>query len=386
MADIAWITGGEVHLGTLDGDDEVWGSRFADQVRRNHASIEQRNAWKHGQRADAMQNPWSTGFGDLPGQGPTPAAVVDLTRGRTPGELAYVLAAPEVGALLVRDPSDPPDELRLFHTNSTSLRDLDVDPARDDIVLSIGDGMGASLALVPQQGGRIRELTEGHSLDEAPTWVPGARAIVYQSAGLAMAQYGPVPKRTPYTIERLDLETGAIETLAGAEDADFLRPRIDPDGTLWFLRRPRKVKKEATFASWLWGLVTMPMRLGRAILGWLDLFTMMYSGKRLLPSDGAEGDETDPRSEMIRAQLLAVGRADLLQRKAEGDDGTGAVLVRRAPDGTETEVATDVVDYDLGTDGALLWCDSAGVWVRDGDAAPRCLVEQTWVTRVTWMS
>lgn len=79
----------------------------------------------------------------------------------------------------------------------------------------------------------LREVTEGESLDLHPSWAAdGTERIAYQSAGLGRDASGRAAGFGRFEIHVLDLERGALDTLAADPAADLERPRLGPDGAL----------------------------------------------------------------------------------------------------------------------------------------------------------
>src|SRR5262249_59855487 len=101
-------------------------------------------------------------------------------------------------------------------------------------------GSGRSrLAAMRLDGSDMEELTEGDSVDLAPSWVPNVhRRLVYQSAGIARDAKGFPVGLGPFGVHQLDIDSGAITTLVESPQHDMLGPKVAGDGTLYYLRRP----------------------------------------------------------------------------------------------------------------------------------------------------
>jgi hypothetical protein len=83
-------------------------------------------------------------------------------------------------------------------------------------------------------------VTEDESIDLAPSCVdgPGARRLVFQSAGIGRSAAGRFTRLGPSELQLLDLDSGDLTTLAEESDADLLGLRMLADGTLLYIRRP----------------------------------------------------------------------------------------------------------------------------------------------------
>src|SRR4029077_19022661 len=125
-------------------------------------------------------------WGARPGEATgLPFQITSLSRGLGEGELLYSLETPEIaGVFALRDGGR--DEQRLFHGNDRRrVRHLAVDGQRRLIACSVRHDAGtAAIAVMGADELDLTEVTEGDSVDLAPSWVPGGRQIVFQSAGV----------------------------------------------------------------------------------------------------------------------------------------------------------------------------------------------------------
>ena len=101
------------------------------------------------------------------------------------------------------------------------------------VVCAVRGPAGTShLGIMRSDGSELREITEGETLDLAPTWIPGKEQIVFQSAGLGRDRDGTFMGYGSISIQKLDLATSAMTTLVEDERFDHLVPRMAPDGGL----------------------------------------------------------------------------------------------------------------------------------------------------------
>lgn len=365
----AWVGDGKLMLASDAGRGIAWPSEFAARYERTHDAIQRRKAWKHSER-EQLTTPWGTTPADLESQRPPPR-IVHATAGWEPGEIVYVLQVDDVCAVLKRDPAEPPAELRLHHGHDLRIESIDVDPTRDDAVLTVLSGASSGLALMGRGGGRVREITEGDSRDGGATWVPGEQAVVFHTSGVARNAQGWAVGREPFSIARLDLATGEIAPMQAKPDHDLVLPRIDDDGALWYIERPwEDPGQPPALTDWVSNLLLFPWRLLKAMFGWLDLFSRQYGGEELMPGGGAARKSQDEEKAFILGNVVDVARA---QREAEqaGDELPGRVpqdwvLCRRPADGGEPEViAKGVLAYALAPDGVVLYSNGRGIWRRD---------------------
>jgi hypothetical protein len=304
---VAFLSGGRLHVKEGDEPPRTFDSRFGQSVRDRAVRSARKDAWK------------TTG---APGDPVVlRIAITGVSRSADPGVLLYALDTDEIVGVFSLDPATG-HERRLFHSNDRRLRSPSGRPGIDEVVCSIlAEGGTANLALMNADGSDLREVTEGESLDVAPSWAPERRQIAYQTAGLGRDREGRVAGMSPFSAQLLDLETGEITPLLEDARFDFLGPRVDSDGVVYAIRRPR--------------------RDGPGLLGFL-----------------AE-------------------RAERWSRR-KGDEAPGVVpsswkLVRRRPGGDVEELATGVLAFDLGDDGSLVITNGSAIDQLAPDGARRRL-------------
>jgi hypothetical protein len=283
------------------------------------------------------------------------------------GELLYTLEVDQVtGIFAVRDGGD--DELRLSHSADRHVQFVSARPNQELVACSVWQKSGtANIATKRADGGALTEVTEGDSSDLAPQWIPGApRQLVFQSAGVMRDRDGRCVGLGPYTIQRLDLDSGNMTCLAEDADADFLGPQISADGTLYYIRRPyHSPHKRISVWRFLWSIVCMPFRFLFAVFQFFNFFTLTLTGKPLIDAGGAKQQQMDVRRLMIWGNLINADKAIRGARRA-GEDSPPLVprsweLIRRAADGTERIVARGVLSFDLCRDGSLVYTNGSAI-------------------------
>jgi hypothetical protein len=142
-------------------------------------------------------------------------------------------------------------EVRLFHGASMQCLGLAYDPraGTSSSLPANADGT-ASLEMVDGEGRRRGQVTGGDAIDAAPSVSarePGT--VYYQSSGVARhAQTGQAAAIGPAALLKLDTRTAGLTTVLEHRDYDFLAPREDRSGNLWYIRRPyEKTAGEVAF-------------------------------------------------------------------------------------------------------------------------------------------
>ena len=96
----------------------------------------------------------------------------------------------------------------------------------------------------------------------------------------AHAQTGQAAAIGPAALLKLDTRTANLTTVLEHGDYDFLAPREDRSGNLWYIRRPyERTASEVAFDAGKSALV-FPWRVAKGVFGYLDLFSKIYAKRR----------------------------------------------------------------------------------------------------------
>jgi hypothetical protein len=277
------------------------------------------------------------------------------------------------------------EERRLFHGNQQRVHCPSTRPGHDLIACSVRrDAVRAHIGVMRADGSALSEVTEGDSVDLAPSWVPDApRRLVYQSAGVARDPAGRVVGLGPSAIHELDLERGEVRTLAESPTHDLLSPRIGADGTLYYLRRPWKTRPRFAPLRVLLDVLLLPLRLIGAIFNWLNFFSVRYGGRPLINSQGAQQRQMDARQWLVWGNLIGASER---ARSDTADDDAALVppswqLVRQAPAGAPEVVARGVCSFDIAP-GGLVYSTGGAVYQEGRDGARQRLCSGARIAQV----
>jgi hypothetical protein len=366
-APIAYLAQGRLHFQNGSEPARAWESRFGQTVRDRALEIQQRHSWKEaGRGAQFMGRSLLWAGGAPPAE--VQIRISSLTRGNGPEEILYALETSEVCGLF-RMQADG-EERRLFHGNERrQIQHLCARGDRDRIACAVlGEG-GANIALMSRDGSELSEVTEGDSVDLAPSWVPGSSPeIVFQSAGIGRDRQGRPVTYGPSVIQKLDLARGDVSLLHEERGQDLLGPQMAADGSLYFIRRPYRTVGGGSFLRSLLDFVLFPARLLYALFQYLNFFTARYTGRPLTTAGGPERKGADARQMLIWGNLI---EAEGAARGGPASEEPPAIvpsswqLVRRAAGRSEV-LASGIVAFDLTAEGGIIYSNGSAVYHRDG--------------------
>jgi len=383
---IAYLAQGKLHLKVDDGQVHTIESRFGREVRERAVRIQQRNAWKtQGSGAKFMNGGLLWGARDH-----DPAemrvAITGLSWGASGDELLYALETDDIaGVFAIRNAGR--EEQRLFHTSDYNVGHLCAQSDGGLIACSLNHDVGtANIAVMGFDGSDFSEVTEGDSIDLAPSWVPGApKELAYQSAGVARDQNGRFVGHAPFAIHKLNLDAGDMGVVAEDPGYDLLGPRLDEQGSLYYIRRPYKAPiQKFSFWRFLLDIVLFPFRLVFAVFQFLNFFAVRYTGKPLSTSGPAAQREMDIKRMMVWGNMIDAEKA---AREHKGEDAPALVpksweLIRQSKSGSIEVLARGVLSFDLCEDGSIVYSNGSAISRRHTDGSTERLLVANMIEQV----
>lgn len=363
---LGYLSEGKLFLSTAEGGEFEIKSAFVDGLRDRLQSIKNRSEWKQ------------RGSGAMFARGGLPVmADVDHFEAR----FSAACASPEAGCVLYAiDAGDvhgifsysveEKDEQRLVHGPGRRFAWLSACPEGEEVAVAVTqpDGTGCLGLMKPGRGGGVREITEGDAIDSYPAWSAAGerRSLVYQSSGIAR-RGGVWAGLGPAGLMRLDMTSGDLEPVTEDGKSDYLCPSYGPDGALYFIHRPYEAVAQTKPHQVLKDILFFPFRMVRAVFGFLNVFSMLFSGKPLKTAGAPQRKGPDPKAVFLYGRWVHM--QDQLSR-APQEEATTAVprswTLRRAPAGTPAEkaetLATGVMAYTVATDGSIYYSTGRGVF------------------------
>jgi len=362
---LSYLAQGRVWIKPHDGPARLLDSPYATSVFEKGIRSQQRHSWKSegsGFLSGGML--WGkTGAGT----GPQPVLFTSVAAGPAPGQLVYSMASGSLCALCAADNLGS-EEHRVWNDNRQRARHFHACPTTGNLACSIQHDNGtANIGVMVHGQPGFSEVTEGDSVDTAPHWIPGeGRRLVYQSAGVGRNAEGHAMALGPFSVERLDIDSGAMDTLMEDPAFDFLSPAIDQNGALFYIRRPHNEHTRARPLRALKDTVLLPFRLLYALFQFLNHFSMWFTGKKLSTPAGTPRRDLELKKMMIWGNMIEA-------QSQEGDDEAADLvpgswqLVRRSAYGAEEVLAKGVVAYDIKSEGAVVYSNGNVIFLRHPD-------------------
>jgi hypothetical protein len=218
------------------------------------------------------------------------------------------------------------------------------------------EDMRCNLELFNKDGSSISELTGGDSRDSYPSFSQqNPNRILFQSAGISRDANGFPVLFGPETLYCQDLDAKEVREVLAEDNFDFLLPKEDVQGNLYFIRRPYQAPGYSTFGKAVLDSILFPFRFLVAVVGFLNAFTKLFNQQ----SFKAEGPPVQmPLQEKhIRIlghtlQMAKIQRAATFKRELSLVPGSWE-LIRRNPDGQFKVLTRNVASYDIDAAGNL---------------------------------
>ncbi len=300
-------------------------------------------------------------------------------------KLYYILETESSGGLFVYD-YNTNEENRLFHKEKFKAKDLDINRKTKEFICSQQFANGTSnIILINEDGTDIREITEGDSIDDCPSWIPGEhRQILFQSTGIARSQAGYSAGRGTTTIQALDLDNNRMTVVLEDSRYDFLQPHISVDGYLYFIRRPHEHNQYRLDTAAL-DFILFPFRLIRAVFHYLNFFSLVYSQKPLTTASGPRIQGDDLKTIVLKGKIINAEKALNTGVKIMGVPSlvpSSWELIRRNDNNVEEVMANNVAAFDIGHDGTIIYSNGYGVFRLDNQKNQQLILKDKLIEDV----
>lgn len=375
---LAYISQGKLFFKHGDLAARQIDSQFGQEIISRTIKQQQKNEWKFSEQESPFSGSMLWGAKQT-----TPDEMrVNVTSATSSGqddELVYFLETGYVGGLFSYNWTND-EEKRILHKEAFHVQDLDKHPDLNLIACTqLFPNGTASVGIIKGLG--LHQITEGDSVDLAPSWIPGkGQEIVFQSAGVARNPRGQAVGLGPFTIQRLNPKKGSLATLLDDPQYDFLLPHLDADGALYLIRRPYEMPGRAKISLWklVADILLFPFRLLRALFHYLNFLSMAFSRKPLITATGPKMEGPDQNMLVLWGRVIDAQKA--LRESTQAKETPALVppsweLVKRQPSGEETILAKNVVAYDLDPAGNIVYTNGSAIYQIDAEGNSQLLTK-----------
>lgn len=368
---VAFVANGKLYYRERGAEAQPLHSAYVQEAMDRRERTKQRHSWKQ----DTSFNIASSG-GRRSFQGnEAPIVATSTVFDCHSNSLLYFIKDEIIGGLFASVPGSSAEQ-RVLLKQGLHLTDLNLSPDGQMLcAASLQDEGIANIAVLARDGSKLREVTSGDTHDASPAWIPGVEnRLLFQSCGFARDAQGYVIAQSNATIQMLNLETGDLAPILEDTRFDFIKPRVDAQGNLLFIRRPYELPKYGA-ANLFSDTLFFPFRLLRAVFHYLNFFSLMYSRKPLTSATGAML-HADIKNIILQGKRIDAEKALRQEGSVHGVPSLVPAswqLVSRSQQGAERILATNVASYDICSNGRIVYSNGRGVFVL-GDSGESALV------------
>jgi len=356
MKKLLYISGNAFFIKTDESTGE-YSSQKIKQYIKNLKSIKDRDKWKtSGVGARFM------GAYQLDDSEEDPVDVRLNGAALCGEEIIYSATLGEMSGVYKKTPESTGDEGHVFSSNNLQVYKLSF--SGDNCAVSVGGMFERHIAMLELSTGELRELTEGDVQEDYPSFSKDGRKIYFSCAGLAMSAQGHPVGLGPFGIIKYDINANDMDEIFADEKYDYISPKEDMQGNIYFIRRPYKHEN----GNLLKDIVLFPFRILAAIFGWLNFFSIIYGGESLRGGKSSKGEKAKAKSEkdlfwegnIIKAQETE------RQNKRAGEKHPGIIprsweLMKADKNGDLSCVKKGVMDYAVCENGDIIYSNGRAV-------------------------
>lgn len=356
MEKVAFTDGDKI--GVFDGEKtQLFESEFILRYREYSETRVKNDEWKFG------------------GEGARFRGDYDIYRARQEKVYAYINSVQWDGDKIIYS----------FTVNSSSgiyRKDIQNEKAREEHILTSSDEeflslnkAGNTLAVTVKNAdvtsaigtldlnsSELKTLTGGDSRDSNACFSPCESGKLYfDTAGVGRDSEGNFTgKYAPSEICSLDLNTLEIEEILRDEKFSYIKPQMDKNGDMYYIKRPTKEKRGG---NPLVEMLLIPVRIFQAIVMFVQFFVIAFTGKSLTSGgdNPARGREQDSRKLYVDGNFIEAEK-ELKRNKKTKDKEYGFIplswkLIKRSGEKEEV-LKSGVCDFAL--------CANGGVYCTNG--------------------
>lgn len=297
-------------------------------------------------------------------------------------KMVYSIDVDGMGGLYLKD-FETGDENLIFSNQKLDIGAINC--KGDKCVASLGyTATERHIAVFDLTTGNYEEITEGDTCEDYPFFSQAdTDKILFSSRGYARNQAGQIMATSPYVIGVYDNKTRELSEVVQSEEFDYLKPKDDSDGNLYYIKRNYK-EKQSTGSIFV-DIIMFPVRIVKAIGGFLNVFSMAFGGESLRSNgskNSAKAKQKSQKDIFVEGNMINAEKT-MQENDRKSNDFSGVIphswqLIKRTSSGEEAVLAKGVMDYFLCDNGDIFY--SNGSWViklsaKDGKEEPICKVK-----------
>ncbi len=340
-------------------------TNYLDTLQR----MKQRDEWKTSGKGARFMNVEHKEYGDTTAHGEPLLRAI----GSCGGNLLYCTFTDGIGGMYRKD-TESGNESYIFANKEYDL--VGVSSHNGKCVLSCAmNSHERHLGTVNMENGDVSLITDGLTSETHPFISRrNSSRILYTAMGYARNQNGVIVEKSPCSICCYDESTGNLDELVANDDYDYIKPSDAAEGNLYYIKRKYQPTKRQS--NLLYDIVMFPVRLIKAIGGFLSFFSMAFGGEPLRtggrnPAKSRTADERElfVEGNMIKAQKLS-------ENSDEGIIPSDWTLIKNS-NGTETVLKKGVMDYKITDNGDIIYSNGNAIRIlrTDGKDEKLCKIK-----------
>ncbi len=213
------------------------------------------------------------------------------------------------------------------------------------------------IAIFKLPSANYNEITDGDTREEYPFWSQTDNNLYFSSSGIARNESGQIAAFSPKSIMKYNFDKETIDTVLESEEFDYIFPQTDNGGSLYCIRQPYKQKESA--GSIVIDVLLFPVRLIKAIFGFLNVFSILFGGESLHSGEKQSGpykSKQKSEKEMIFENNIINADKNMKYNSSKGDKYPGIIsrnweLIKINSDDSVTVIKSGVLNFKIVDDG-----------------------------------
>ena len=290
------------------------------------------------------------------------------------GKLIYSTFIDGMGGMYLKD-SDSGDETYVFANKEFDITDICAEGDKCVIVAGLGN-YERHIGIADINTGGVNQVTEGFTSETHPFISrTDSNKIYYTAMGYARDNVGNVVEKSPCSICCYNESTGELDDIISDDNFDYIKPSDDKEGNLYYIKREYQPTKKKS--NLLMDILLFPVRIVKAIGGFLSVFSMAFGGEPLRTggSNPSKTKNPDERELFVEGNMIKAQK-QLSDDSEEGIIPSGWELIKNE-NGKETVLKKGVMDYHITDEGEIVYSDGAFVRIirADGKTEKLCKIK-----------